>query len=351
MNFFEWLTKSWLVRSKENNLPPLTNASRFNPIANASFAVFVLIGILAIGNGLKHHHIYYDYFKIPFDKIEVSIYEVIYKPSMLFLNDSSYFEWFAIYGCILITLIASKPPWGERRFNLLFIALVPLPWLLFGGHLTEIQTHIAKERFVWDILLRDTIYPRVVAYQIPSYPLPTTATYQPPPPPAESSTLNNTTSNYLKNGCFYLIYQDKTTSYLMMDPAINPNWHFEDFFSTTELQTLKQKSFDDCRNQFKPMTPQNAKKINTCSKEYFNRVYDEKRKQYFAENYKTKPQIKNTADQIRQSIFTTQIQTSTLKWMHTLPLGVPALNITACQTPIVTDLPQSQQAPDENDCK
>ncbi|MEO5330759.1 MAG: hypothetical protein H7839_01940 [Magnetococcus sp. YQC-5] len=342
-----WLVKPWSVGSKENNTPPLTNASRFNPIANASFAVFVLTGILAIGNGLKHFHVYYDYFKIPFDKIEISIYEIIYKPSMLFLRDSGFFEWFAIYACVLITLIASKPPWGERRINLLFIALVPVPWLLFGGHLTDIQTHIAKERFVWDILLRDTIYPRVVASQTPPYPFPpfptTPLTNQPTPQAEENSTLVKNTSDYLKNGCFYLIYQDKTTSYLMMDPAINPKWHFEDFFSTTELQALKNQSFEECLNQFKLTSPQNAEKINTCTDEGFQKAYNDKRKIFFAEKYKTKEQIINSADKMREIIITTQIQTSSLKWMHTLPLGARSLN--TCPPPFDTDTSLNHNTP------
>lgn len=283
-----------------------TNEDSSYPIVHASMAVFVFSGLVATGAGLKHLHYYYDLHRIPFGNLDISLYEIIYKPTILLYHEANIEYWGFFLLCIFMTIFAIKPFWGERRFNLLIISCVPALWLLFGGKLSNYHSEIAKGRFVWDVIKRDRQYPRV-NIDLKNI----------------KKDSNHEIMDYLKNGCYYLIAQDKKTVYLMFDPSIDGKFYNSTMLSDENFQSIEkdcEEQIDASQAGFSSINDQ--KEANTNFQYCFEKKKSEQIQKYY--EYLMEPgKLHMLVMEISQTIKTAQIPTDSLSALYTLPLGAP----------------------------
>ncbi|MEO5330758.1 MAG: hypothetical protein H7839_01935 [Magnetococcus sp. YQC-5] len=266
----------------------------FTKQPNSAIPNTAIISTILIIAGMHYLKLYYSYYNLFINNMDITLQEMIYTAITQFLIGATLPDWLFLVACLSLSLISATTLWAQTKLKYIIFLASILAWLIFGFYVDKMFIYMAKIHFFIDTTNTSDFFPRVTG---------TIGT---------NKTCDDETKSNLENGCYFLIMKDKQTYYLLLDPTINSKWTWEQ--KNEEDLYIRRKSFEICIKKYQSKK-HNPEKIHTCSQNEYN-------------NAKSK-NIEHYVTEIQQSIKTVQIPTTSLGTLTTLPKGSPTNN--ACK--------------------
>ncbi|MBF0339341.1 MAG: hypothetical protein HQL95_00080 [Magnetococcales bacterium] len=286
--------------------------SRFQLVSveNAAKFSFVMTSTIAAASGLKYYHVYFYYHKIPFLNLNLSLHEILFKASILAFDNIKDLDWKWILISVIVTVLSGFPLLPEifvknrgvrEIISIIIPCIVLYSWFHVGEIIIKNGEQNALRRYVHEIVLRNTSLPKVVFEGS-----------------LEDISGEGGQKVNLKNNCYFLLHQDSTSIYLMLDPVINnKEWEYDIGVSAEDVGRLGERSRKLCEESC------NYKDTSECIDEKFEELWSKNRYELYKKKYNDYMTIENDARIIQTKIKITQIPIRNLNYLHISPIGTP----------------------------